>query len=142
MITEPTRITPVSQTMHLCITNYPCNDNLLVAVLVWVSCAELGINVSGYPKKQTLSQPLFRHHIVKFNIVKFKLNKANDTSDHKILLQKLVHYYIDQNSSTWFRSYLSDRTQRCHVNGHLSSDQSIKFWVPQGNHRPITIFGL
>ena len=32
-----------------------------------------------------------------------------------------------------FRSYLSDRTQRCHVNGHLSSNQSIKFGVPHGS---------
>ena len=28
---------------------------------------------------------------------------------------------------------MSDRTQRCHVNGHLSSSRSIKFGVPQGS---------
>ena len=66
-------------------------------------------------------------------VVFIDLKKAFDTIDHKILLQKLAHYGVDQNSSTWFRSYLSDRTQRCHVNGYLLSNQSIKFGVPLGS---------
>ena len=55
-------------------------------------------------------------------VVSIDLKKAFDTIDHKILLQRLAHNGVDQNSSTWFRSYLSNRTQRCHVNG-----------VPQGS---------
>ena len=66
-------------------------------------------------------------------VVFIDLKEAFDTIDHKILLEKLAQYGVDQNSSTWFRSYLSDRTQRCQVNGHLSSSRSIKFGVPQGS---------
>ena len=63
-------------------------------------------------------------------VVFIDLKKPFDTIDHKILLEKHAQYGVDQNSSTWFRSYLSDRTQRCRVNRHLSSSRSIKFGVP------------
>ena len=65
--------------------------------------------------------------------MKDTIDQTFDTIDHKILLQKFAHYGVDQNSSTWSRSYLSDHTQSCHVNGHLSSNRSIKFGFRQGS---------
>ena len=33
----------------------------------------------------------------------------------------------------WFQSYLSDRTQRCNVNGNLSTFSTVSCGVPQGS---------
>ena len=66
-------------------------------------------------------------------VVFIDLKKAFDTIDHGILLKKLAHYGVDQITLTWLRSDLSDRTQRCHVNGHLSRSRPVKYGVPQGS---------
>ena len=50
------------------------------------------------------------------------LNKAFDTVDHNILLRKLYCYGVDGNALQLLQSYLTDRTQRCYVNGVLSTE--------------------
>ena len=45
---------------------------------------------------------------------------------------KLAHYDVDQNALRWFESYLTNRSQRCYANGHLSSSKPITYGVPQG----------
>ena len=61
------------------------------------------------------------------------LAKAFDSVDHNILITKLQHYGIRGESLDWFKSYLSDRTQRVLCNGSLSNLQQILFGVPQGS---------
>ena len=61
------------------------------------------------------------------------LAKAFDTVDHNILLQKLSFYGSDQDTLSWFFSYLSDRKQKCCVNGVLSDSGIITCGVPQGS---------
>ena len=60
-------------------------------------------------------------------------SKAFDMVDHDILLSKLEHYGIRGLSLEWFKSYLIDRQQYVHVNGHNSAKSTLKYGVPQGS---------
>ena len=66
-------------------------------------------------------------------VVFIDLKKAFDTIDHKILLRKLACYGVDQKSLRWFDSYLSDRQQKCLVNGELSGARPVTCGIAQGS---------
>ena len=59
------------------------------------------------------------------SVVFVDIIKAFDTVDHKILLDKLSYYGIEENQLSFFKSYLNNRTQCCSINGikSLSLDQ-------------------
>lgn len=61
------------------------------------------------------------------------LQKAFDSIDHEILINKLNAYGVRENALLWFRSYLSDRVQRVLVNNTSSDYCSITHGVPQGS---------
>ncbi len=61
------------------------------------------------------------------------LQKAFDTVNHEILLDKLNHYGIRGIVNTWFKSYLSNRQQCVTVNGVKSNSLPINIGVPQGS---------
>ena len=54
------------------------------------------------------------------------LKKAFDTVNHSVLLRKLEHYGIRENSLHWFTSYLSNRKQYVYHNGYSSEVKLIK----------------
>ena len=62
------------------------------------------------------------------------LNKAFDTVDHDILLNKLDTYGIRGTAHDWYRSYLLQRKQFVAFNGSTSNESTIKCGVP---HRSI-----
>ena len=66
-------------------------------------------------------------------VIFIDLKKAFDTIDHEIILQKLAKYGVDQDALKWFKSYLTNRLQRCYVNNHLSSVSPLNCGVPQGS---------
>ena len=69
-----------------------------------------------------------------FNLIVFiDLKKAFDTVNHQILLDKLSLHGIKGNAYSLLKSYLTDRTQKCEVNGSISSERNIKCGVPQGS---------
>ena len=61
------------------------------------------------------------------------LSKAFDLINHDILLSKLAKYHTSALAIKWFTSYLSDRSQQCHISGSLSSSSSLELGVPQGS---------
>ena len=61
------------------------------------------------------------------------LQKAFDTVEHSILLNKLYSYGIRGAPAKLLRSYLSNRQQICVVNGQKSSSKEILCGVPQGS---------
>ena len=61
------------------------------------------------------------------------LQKAFDTLDHEILLDKLKNYGFRGLSNDWIRSYLTGRMQFVHVSGKNSSTKEVKYRVPQGS---------
>ena len=61
------------------------------------------------------------------------LQKAFDTVNHNILLQKLSHYGIRGTSLHWFESYLTGRQQYVSINNHSSSLGKVTCGVPQGS---------
>ena len=65
-------------------------------------------------------------------VVFLVLKKAVETVDHDILQSRMNLYGIQEIALDWFRSYLTNRTQRCLVNGSLSRICSLKYGVPQG----------
>mgnify|MGYP002804371683 CR=1 FL=1 len=60
------------------------------------------------------------------------LKKAFDTVDHGILSSKLNIYGFRSVVSNWFKSYLSDHSQKCYVNDHLSNKRTLLCGIPQG----------
>ena len=61
------------------------------------------------------------------------LEKAFDTVNHKILIEKLNHYGISDNSNKWICSYLRGRSQKVKLNGSESNSNNISCGVPQGS---------
>ena len=59
--------------------------------------------------------------------------KAFDTVDHGILLDKLYCYGIRDIAHEWFTSYLSSRQQSVMYNGHESEFKMMRCGVPQGS---------
>ena len=59
--------------------------------------------------------------------------KAFDTVDHNILLDKLFNYGIRGIALEWFKSYLSNRHQVVKYNNYESEPRKILCGVPQGS---------
>ena len=62
-------------------------------------------------------------------VVFLDIQKAFDSTDHNILLDKLKFYGISQIELKWFQ----DRYQQCQINGFLSKKGKIISGVPQGS---------
>ena len=70
----------------------------------------------------------------KANFVLFlDLKKAFDTVDHEILISKLAKYGITSNENNQFRSYLTNRSQYCSIDGQVSDIMETEFGTPQGS---------
>ena len=59
--------------------------------------------------------------------------KAFDLVDHQLLLKKLRIYQFSDMSLSWFKSYLSNRTQQVVINDCSSVNGDVLCGVPQGS---------
>ena len=59
--------------------------------------------------------------------------KAFETVNHKILLDKMYHYGIRGPIHSWFKDYLTDRSQITTFKGENSTSSKIFLGVPQGS---------
>ena len=59
--------------------------------------------------------------------------KAFDTTNHKILIDKLHHYGIIGATLSWFESYLTNKIQQTIVNDTVSDKIELPHRVPQGS---------
>ena len=76
-------------------------------------------------------------------LVLLDLSAAFDTIDHCILLQRLSHdFAIKGNALKWFHAYLTDRTQAVSIDTEKSSQQVLRFGVPQGSVLGPKLFGM
>ena len=66
-------------------------------------------------------------------IIMLDLSSAFDVVDFSILIQKMELYGFDEQSINWLSSYLTDRSQRVLIDGHLSSPLPITVGLPQGS---------
>ena len=69
-----------------------------------------------------------------------ELSKAFDVVNHPILYSTLAKAGFSGAAVTWFRSYLSERTQVTRVNDAISSAKSVPVGVPQGNVLGLLLF--
>ena len=61
------------------------------------------------------------------------LRKAFDTINHEILLSKLPSFGMDIQIISWIGNYLTNRKQKCSVNGKTSDVGRVTCGVPQGS---------
>ena len=61
------------------------------------------------------------------------LQKAFDTIDHKILLDKMYFFGFSQKVVSWFKSYLLKRQFKVNLNGTFSEPGLVTCGVPQGS---------
>lgn len=76
-------------------------------------------------------------------LVFLDLSAAFDTVDHDILLRRLEYKFgIKDQAVTWFKSYLSNRSQRIVIGSAKSDSFDLKFGVPQGSCLGPMLFSL
>ena len=61
------------------------------------------------------------------------LQKAFDTIDHDVLLQKLYAIGFSKRTINWFKSYLSNRSFKVNFENNFSQPASVSCGLPQGS---------
>ncbi len=80
---------------------------------------------------------------IRSDIIYFDFQKAFDSVNHDIILNKLKHQYnIDGSLLNFFVNYLKDRHQRVVIGNKISSASKVNSGVPQGSIVGPTLFIL
>ena len=116
--------------VHKCLYRYICDKDILCS------------NQSGFHRNHSCLTCLINMDeswyfaINEGNIVgsvELDFSKAFDILDQEILLNKLKLYGCDSRSLSWFRSYLSGRSQIVKIDDVISNSANIGYGIPQGS---------
>ena len=66
-------------------------------------------------------------------MVLLDLQKAFDTVNHNIMLQKLEAIGLHKSAIVWFKSYLCERQQSVEINETILKRMTVTCGVPQGS---------
>ena len=116
--------------MSLRITNYFERSNLLYD-LQFGFRAKHSTNHAVVHMVQKIQEQI-KNNKVAFGIF-IDLQKAFDTVNHTILLNKLDSYGVRGVAKQWIKSYLTNRQQYVTINGYESDKENIIHGVPQGS---------
>ena len=75
-------------------------------------------------------------------VLLWDLSAAFDCLDINLLCQKLEIYGFDEIAVKWFRSFLSDRSQRVRIGEAISNSINLESGVPQGGVLSPVVFVL
>ena len=70
------------------------------------------------------------------------LQKAFDSINHDILISKMKHLGFSKEATLWFKSYLSNRKFKVHINKTFSESGNLLCGVPQGSILGLFLFLL
>ena len=65
------------------------------------------------------------------DMILIDLQKTFDTINHDILISKIKHLRFSKEATLWFKSYLSNRKFKVHINKNLSESGNLLCGVPQ-----------
>ena len=66
-------------------------------------------------------------------LILIDLQKAFDTINHDTLISKMKHLGFSKEATLWFKSYLSNRKFKVHINKTFSESINLLCGVPQGS---------
>ena len=70
------------------------------------------------------------------------LQKAFDTLDHGVFLEKMKYFGFRTSLIKWFKSYLSNRKLLVYIDNVFSEAGTLKYGVPQGSILGLFLFLL
>ena len=97
---------------------------------------------SGFPKKHStdfclsyLSDKILKSfdNGLMTDMILIDLQKAFDTIDHDVLLQKLCYISFSKHTVNWFQSYLSNKSFLVNLGNNFSQLSSVSCREPQGS---------
>ena len=66
-------------------------------------------------------------------MISIDLQKAFDTVNHDILLKKMEFIGLYEETTKWFKSYLSNRKFKVHIKNTISEPEDLICGVPRGS---------
>ena len=128
----------------------PCNFAIFQTIMKFLP---FGLKSWNFPFFQYLQSTYRKNHNTESSLLKvfndillemtnqkvtllvfLDLTAAFDTIDHNILIARLnSNLGISEPALSWFKEYLSDRSQRVSINGSTSKKVIISSGVPQGS---------